>query len=167
MASGTRKRSPNFSEIEIQTLLKEVEKNKSVLFSKLSSTTTNSAKKRVWESICAKVNSCNSTGHVRGVEEIRKKWTTYMSETKKKAAKQRKESKRTGGGPPPRDLTPCEETVIGIIGETPIDGIPGGLDLAEEPEEPPAYEAESAGPSHITDSGSSCPGKCKSVLKYL
>ena len=73
MASGTRKRSPNFSEIEIQTLLKEVEKNKSVLFSKLSSTTTNSAKKRVWESICAKVNSCNSTGHVRSVEEIKKK----------------------------------------------------------------------------------------------
>ena len=65
------------------------------------------------------------------------------------------------------DLTPCEETVIGIIGDTPIDGIPGGVDLAEEPEEPPAYEAESAGPSHITDSGSSCPGKCKSVLKYL
>ena len=27
MASGTRKGSPNFSEIEIQTMLKEVEKN--------------------------------------------------------------------------------------------------------------------------------------------
>ena len=115
----------------------------------------------------AKMNSCNSTGHVRREEEIRKKWTTFMSETKKKAAKHRKELKRTGGGPPPRNLTPFEETVIRIIGDTPIDGIPGGLDLAEEPEEPPAYEAESAGPSHITDSGSSCPGKCKSVLKYL
>ena len=59
-------------------------------------------------------------------EEIGKKWTTYMSETKKKAAKHRKELKRTGGGPPPRDLTPFEETMIGIIGDTPIDGLPGG-----------------------------------------
>ena len=79
-----------------------------------------------------------------------------MSETKKKAAKHRKELKWTGRGPPPRDLTPFEETVIGIVGDTRIDGTPGGLDLAEEPEEPPAHEAESAGPSH---SGSSCPGK--------
>jgi hypothetical protein len=53
MASGTRKRSPNFSENALQTLLKEVEKNRSILFSKLSSVTTNSSKKCVWESICA------------------------------------------------------------------------------------------------------------------
>ena len=83
-----------------------------------------------------------------------------MSETKKKAAKHRKELKWTRGEPPLRVLTPFEETVIGIVGDTPIDGTPGRLDLAEEPEEPPAHEAESAGPSHITDSGSSCPGKC-------
>jgi hypothetical protein len=50
------------------------------------------------------VNSCNSTGHNRYVEEIRKKWTTYMSETKKKAAIQRREITKTGGGPPPGDL---------------------------------------------------------------
>ena len=43
MASVRRKRSPSFSEIALQTLLKEVEKkNKSVFFSKLSSTTANS-----------------------------------------------------------------------------------------------------------------------------
>ena len=71
-----------------------------------------------------------------------------MSETKH--AKYRMELKPTGGGPPSHDLTPFEETVIGIIGDTPIDGIPGGLDLAEEPQEPPAHEAESAGPSQIT-----------------
>ena len=51
--------------------------------------------------------------------------------------------------------------MIGIIGDTPIDGIPEGLDLAKEPEEPPAHEAESAGLSQITDSRSSYPGKCK------
>ena len=92
------------------------------------------------------------------MEEIRKKWTTYLSETKKKAAKHRKELKRTGGGPPLGDLTPFEETVIGFIGDTSIDGIPGGLDLAEEPEKHPHMKRN---PSHIMDSRSSCPGKCK------
>ena len=51
-----------------------------------------------------------------------------------------------------------EETVIGIIWDATIDGIPGGLNLAEEPEEPPAHEVESAGPSHITDFQSPCLG---------
>eukprot|EP00105_Crassostrea_gigas_P004176 XP_011417310.1 PREDICTED: myb-related transcription factor, partner of profilin-like [Crassostrea gigas] len=126
---SSRKRNPNFSEAEIQILLKEVEKCKGVLFSKLSTVTTNNTKKRVWEAICEKVNSCNSSGHARNVDDIRKKWTTYMSETKKKVAKQRRELKKTGGGPPPADLTPLEESVIGIIGDTPIDGIPGGIDV--------------------------------------
>lgn len=57
-----------------------------------------------------------------------------MSETKKKAAKQRRELKKTVGGPPPADLTPLEESVIGIIGDTPIDGIPGGIDVGVETE---------------------------------
>lgn len=52
-----------------------------------------------------------------------------MSETKKKAAKQSRELKKTVGGAPPVDLTPLEESVIGIIGNTPIDGIPGGIDV--------------------------------------
>ena len=56
---------------------------------------------------------------------------------------------------------PFEETVIGIVGDTPIDGIPGGLDLGQEPEEPPTHEAESTGSSH---SGSSYPGKCKKCV---
>ena len=87
-----------------------------------------------------------------------------MSETKKKAAKQRRELRQTGGGPPPCDLTPLEETVVGIIGDTPIDGIPGGIDIAEDTEERPApeFEAESPGPSHVTDSRRSCQGKCGS-----
>ena len=68
------------------------------------------------------MNSCNSTGHVRSVEEIRKKVDNIHVGNKK----HRKELKRTGGGQPPRDLTPFEESVIGIIGDTPIDGIPGG-----------------------------------------
>jgi hypothetical protein len=95
-----RRRNPNFTDMELQTLMKEVEKNKNVLFSKSSNVTTNNSKKRVWDSICEKVNACSSSGHKRTVDELRKKWTTYMSETKKKVARQRKDMRQTGGGPP-------------------------------------------------------------------
>lgn len=170
---SSRKRNPNFSEAEIQIILKEVEKCKGVLFSKLSTVTTNNTKKRVWEAICEKVNSCNSSGHARNVDEIRKKWTTYMSETKKKAAKQRRELKKTGGGPPPADLTPLEESVIGIIGDTPIDGIPGGIDVGGETE----LGTATPGPSNMSESAdvpvveaALSPrldhGKCKQLSNY-
>ncbi|XP_078317066.1 uncharacterized protein LOC111129638 [Crassostrea virginica] len=114
----SRKRNPNFSENELQVLLDEVEKNKS--------------QKRVWDVICEKINACNASGHIRTVEEIRKKFSSYTSETKKKIAQNRKESARTGGGrAPATDLTPLQEKVSEILGDTPIDGIEGGVDTAE------------------------------------
>jgi len=124
----SRKRSPNFIETELQTLLDEVEKRKNVLFSKLSNVTTNSAKKKAWDVICCRINAINPSDHRRTVEEIRKKWTSYMSLTKKKASLNRREARKTGGGPPPEDLSPLQDKVIGIIGETPIEGIDGGTD---------------------------------------
>lgn len=96
-----------------------------------------------------------------------------MSETKKKAAKQRRELKKTGGGPPPVDLTPLEESVIGIIGNTPIDGIPGGIDVGGETE----LGTATPGPSNMCESAdvpvveaALSPrldhGKCKQLSNY-
>jgi hypothetical protein len=116
IATSTRKRNPNFFETELQIPLKEVEKCKDVLFSKLSTITTNNPKKRVWETICEKVNSCNSTGHNRNVEEIRKK--CRRQRRRMQSREERLKKKKTGEGPPPGDLTHLEETVIGIIGDT-------------------------------------------------
>jgi predicted metalloenzyme YecM len=65
----SRKRSPNFTESELQTLLNEVERHKSISFSKLSNVITNSAKKKVWDTICSKINAANQTDHRRTVEE--------------------------------------------------------------------------------------------------
>ncbi|XP_071160778.1 myb/SANT-like DNA-binding domain-containing protein 4 [Mytilus edulis] len=125
----SKKRSPNFSEIEIQIMLAEVEKNKGILFSKLSNVATNNIKKKTWDGICTKMNSSN-THHQRTVEEIRKKWTTYMSNTKKKVSHNRREARKTGGGPPPEEISSMEDQVVGLIGDTPIDGIDGGIDTA-------------------------------------
>ena len=91
----SRKWSPNFTESELQTLLDEVERHKSILFSKLSNVITNSAKKKVWDTICTKINAAKQTDHRRTVDEIRKKWTTYMSNTKKQVSYNRREARRT------------------------------------------------------------------------
>ncbi|VDI08626.1 Hypothetical predicted protein [Mytilus galloprovincialis] len=105
-------------------MLAEVEKHKGILFSKLSNVATNNIKKKTWDGICTKMNSSN-THHKRSVEEIRKKWTTYMSSAKQKVSHNRREARKTGGGPPPEEISSMEDQVVGIIGDTPIDGIDG------------------------------------------
>ncbi|XP_063425674.1 myb/SANT-like DNA-binding domain-containing protein 4 [Mytilus trossulus] len=119
----SRKRNPNFTSQEIQILTDEVEKNKFLLFSRLTNTATNSAKKRAWEAVCSKMKAVNDTDHFRTVEVIRKKWTCYISSTKKKLTENEIESRRTGGGPSRNKVSSVEEKVAGIIGKTPINGI--------------------------------------------
>ncbi|CAC5362441.1 unnamed protein product [Mytilus coruscus] len=98
---------------------------------KLSNVATNHSQKKIWDGICTKINSSN-TDHQRTVEEIRKKWTTYKSNAKKKVAHNRHETRKTGGGPPPEDISSMDDQVGGIIGDTYIDGIDGGIDLDTE-----------------------------------
>ena len=82
--------------MELQTLLDEVEKQQSLLFSKHTNVATNASNKRACENICTKINSCIKE-YVRTTEKVRKKWTTYTSNTKKYAAQKRREVRRTGG----------------------------------------------------------------------
>ena len=63
---------------------------------------------------------------MRSVEEIRIKWTTYMSETKIESSKTSEGIKADQRRTTLRDLTPFKETVIEIVGDTPIDGTPRG-----------------------------------------
>ena len=58
-----QKRNPNLTEIELQTPLDEVKKQKSLLFTNVA---TNAAKKRAWENICTKINSWNA--------QLKKSW---------------------------------------------------------------------------------------------
>lgn len=66
----SKKRSPNFTSKEIQILIDDMEINKSLLYNRLSNTTTNIAKKRAREAACAKINAVNDTDHLGTVEEI-------------------------------------------------------------------------------------------------
>jgi hypothetical protein len=61
------------------------------------------------------------------------------------------EMKKTEGGPPPGDLTYLEETVIGIIGDTPIDEIPGDMNIGAGGDEMSLCDVEIPGPSNEAD----------------
>jgi hypothetical protein len=122
---GTR--NPNFSEMDIQVLLDEVEKNRSLIFSKLTNVVTNNKKARVWDAICERVNSVNATKHVW--RKLEKSFPHTLVRRRKKIAQQRRESAKTGGGTTPSmELTPLQENVSGILGNTPIEGIDGGIE---------------------------------------
>lgn len=123
------KRSPNFTNAEIIILTEEAEKRKDIIFSKHNSTVTNQAKKREWDLICTKVNSVNSS-FSRTADDLKKKWSVLCSDTKKKNSKIKREERKTGGGKLPPDcfVTPVEDNIQSIIGETAISGIDGGID---------------------------------------
>jgi hypothetical protein len=59
--------------------------------------------------------------------ELRKTWTTYSSSIKQTASLIRRKARNTGGGPP-EQLTALQDKVVGILGNTPIEGIGGGTD---------------------------------------
>ncbi|XP_061173718.1 myb-related transcription factor, partner of profilin-like [Saccostrea echinata] len=141
------KRCPNFSSAEITVLTDEVEKGKDILFSRQNSTVSNSLKKETWNKIATKVNAVNTTDHIRSGEEMKKKWTCLSSESRKKLALNRREQKKRGGGSLPSGaaLRPIDEKIEGIIGETSISGIEGGIDVLE------TESARETSPSKSTD----------------
>ena len=70
MASKSKKKSFTGSEIEV--LLSEIQKGKSVIFRSVSSGITGPAKAKEWEKIMSAVNSVSPV--VGNVTEIKKKW---------------------------------------------------------------------------------------------
>ncbi|XP_061192329.1 myb/SANT-like DNA-binding domain-containing protein 4 [Saccostrea echinata] len=126
------KEEPKFCYCRNSILTEEVEKRKDVIFSRQNSSVTNQAKKGEWDLICEKVNAVN-TSHLRTADELKKKWSVLCSETKEKISKLKREEVRTGGGQLPADcsVTPVEDKIQSIIGETAISGIDGGIDTLE------------------------------------
>ena len=90
------KRNPNFSPLEIQVLVEEIDNHKHILFSRQNTTVTNAKKKIIWESICNKVNMVNSSAYPRVSEDLRRKWSALCSAVKSKLNTLRKEARKTG-----------------------------------------------------------------------
>lgn len=142
------KRCPNFSAAEISVLTDEVESKKDILFSKQNSTVSNALKRDAWKEVALKVNAVNTTGYVGTGEEM-KKWICLSSESRKKLGLNRREQRKTGGGCLPSDATlrPIDEKIEGIIGETSISGVEGGIDVLDSST---TTDALLASPSNMT-----------------
>eukprot|EP00105_Crassostrea_gigas_P002570 XP_011415140.1 PREDICTED: myb/SANT-like DNA-binding domain-containing protein 4 [Crassostrea gigas] len=148
------KRCPNFSAAEISVLTDEVESKKDILFSKQNSTVSNALKRDAWKEVALKVNAVNTTGYVRTGEEM-KKWICLSSESRKKLGLNRREQRKTGGGCLPSDATlrPIDEKIEGIIEETSISGVEGGIDVLDSST---TTDALLAPPSNMTHASIEC-----------
>ncbi|XP_033121705.1 uncharacterized protein LOC117120740 [Anneissia japonica] len=108
-----KKRKPNWSENEISFLLREFEKHKVILTSKLCGETTSQQKRQLWKLICDGLNARNPYVK-RTTEEVRRKWKNLLSASKRELL----ESKRpyVEGGPPPRPISSISRRVIKLRG---------------------------------------------------
>ena len=125
-----RKRSANFSNREIETLVDEVVKAREILTSKHNDAATNQRKDRAWDKIRTAVNAVGSV-EIRSVGDLRIKWRKLHSSVKNKGAKLNNEARRTGGGSAPAELTAVELKILSFIPEELIVGIPGAIDSSE------------------------------------
>jgi len=128
----TKKKSANFTKIEVDMLVDEVEENREILFGKLSSTLTAHIKHSVWEKITNKINAVS--GVVRTEKSVRKKWADMSSLMKKKEAARRREMHATGGGECSGGTaqSDTDKKIIGLLCDEAIEGIVGGIDVGVE-----------------------------------
>ncbi|XP_067245457.1 nuclear apoptosis-inducing factor 1-like [Chanodichthys erythropterus] len=117
-ASGKKR---NFTESELEVLLSEVETRKNILFGTLSSGINNKRKKYEWESLADAVNAVGSES--RTVNDLKKKWSDIKVDVKRRTAAHRPRVGRTGGGKGVDELTPFEQRVASIIGDTLLSGV--------------------------------------------
>ena len=74
IAEGLRKaKKRNFTEVEVETLVGEVEARKVVLIGGHGTGITNKRKQSEWQHVAAAVNSVSGTEHT--VPELKKKWS--------------------------------------------------------------------------------------------
>ena len=121
MSKGKKR---NFNESELEVLLNEVETRRAVLFGSLSSGINTKKKKFEWECVCEAVNAVGS--EQRTPTEIKKKkWSDMKVEVKRRIAAHRRSITATGGGTGGEELTPFDQRVAAIVGDTALSGVVG------------------------------------------
>ena len=113
----------NFTEHELEVLLTEIEARRHVLFGTLSSGVSNKRKRTEWECVCVAVNAVGSEKRTHA--ELKKKWSDVKMEVKRRTAAHRRSVAQTGGGTGEERLTPFEQRVAAIVGETALSGVVG------------------------------------------
>ncbi|XP_046873074.1 nuclear apoptosis-inducing factor 1-like [Hypomesus transpacificus] len=120
-SAGKKTKKRNFLDCEIEVLVGEVEKRKKILFGGHSMGVTNAKKTLEWQTLAEAVNATASED--RTVAELKKKWSDIKVEAKKRLAHHRQSVSATGGGKGTPELTPLDERLAGIIGESLLSGV--------------------------------------------
>ena len=163
----------NFNNSEVEILVGEVETRQNILFVGNSIGVTNAKKAREWQHVADAVNSASAQG--RTVAEIKKKWSDIKVDAKKRLASHRQSVCATGGGTGAPELTPMDERLAGIIGESLLSGVvteaDGDTDVKCPPDEPgkhiyiPVFEirVNQMHSSCVISAGSRCKENNKSI----
>lgn len=106
---------------EVEILVGEIETRQHILFGGHSIGVTNAKKAREWQHVTDAVNAASAQG--RTVAEIKKKWSDIKVDAKKRLASHRQSVCATGGGTGAPELTPMDERLAGIIGESLLSGV--------------------------------------------
>ena len=129
MEDNSAKRSKNFSKQELEVLVEEVVSRQRMLMGKLDNVVTADNKKRAWAKVAQSVSAVGETE--RDAIAIKKKWEDVKSLVKKKAAERARETSKTGGGTSSVKLDALEEKILGMIGESLVGGVQGGVDTGD------------------------------------
>ncbi|XP_048840396.1 myb-related transcription factor, partner of profilin-like isoform X2 [Brienomyrus brachyistius] len=152
-----KKRAPSFTATEMEILLEEVALHRDTLLSSFRSTMSNKSKQQLWEDIARKM-AASSLSPQREWDVVRKKWHDFASVAKARGAAVRRDREQTGGGPSAVPaLTPNEEKVLDILGESASQGILGGIDVRadEGVSRNPQTRSSSPPPTSVASSPSS------------
>ena len=129
MEDNSAKRSKYFSKQELEVLVEEVVSRQRILMGKLDNVVTADNKKRAWAKVAQSVSAVGETE--RDAIAIKKKWADVKSLVKKKAAERARETRKTGGGTSSVKLDALEEKILGMIGESLVGGVQGGVDTGD------------------------------------
>lgn len=78
-----RKRKSNYSVRETQTLIREIQRRRDVLFSRQQNTAVNELKRRAWEEVAECVNALGE-GEVRTAGEVKRRYLDWRTLMKRK-----------------------------------------------------------------------------------
>ncbi|XP_061593275.1 nuclear apoptosis-inducing factor 1-like [Cololabis saira] len=143
----------NFTECEMETLLSEVEARKRVLSGTLSSGITRKRKRSEWDSVCDAVNAVGSEQRTHA--ELKKKWSDIKVEVKRRTAAHRQSVAKTGGGKGEDDLTPFQQRVAAIVGDTALTGVVGAHAGDSDYPQDDEIGGDTRSQPRVTDSGDS------------
>ncbi|CAH2316198.1 nuclear apoptosis-inducing factor 1 [Pelobates cultripes] len=121
MATPAKKRKMNFSEQEVEIIMEEMEKQKHVLINHFNAGVPLLTKSNAWQEILKRVNAISTCQ--RELAEVKKKWSDLKTDVRRKMSQARATMEGEGDGEPVV-LTPMQQRICNLLGESSILSLP-------------------------------------------